>query len=239
MTAPTSLIVDDRRLVAETYRSLLAGMGHTTVVVNDPGVVTAGWLAGQRLDLAFVDLSFPDHQRNGLDVLLTLHDHSPGTRLVILTQADAPFQDLLRCAWDALPLAGAISKDLLPAEFTAAVQQLSAPGGSYVDPIIRLYLPSRRRPERDVEAYRRLIGHAGHAALWVALATSPTAPDYVDVAAVAGERTYSPPCRASPTPTWRPPASRPCPSRRSTPRRHQRPVCPSPSLPTGRRPPSP
>lgn len=183
-----SLVVDDRRFIAEAYRNLLEHAGHEVAIQADPTEVTAAWLARWAPDLAFVDLSFPDHPCNGLDVLLAVHDHCPSARLVVLTQADAPFQELLRCAWDALPLAGAISKDLLPDDFHAAVRRLLLPGGTFVDPIIRLYLPERRRPERSLDAYRRLIGHTGHAQLWQALATAEEPPDYARLVAQLGKK---------------------------------------------------
>ncbi|WP_370327088.1 response regulator [Euzebya sp.] len=182
-----SLIVDDRRFIAEAYRSLLVDVGHDVTVQTDPTAVTAASLREDPPDMAFVDLSFPDHELNGLDVLLALHDEVPQARAVILTQADAPFQELLRCAWDALPLAGAISKDLLPADFARAVRALEA-GEVVVDPLIKLYLPARRRTERTLDAYGRLMAHAGHAELWVALATAEDPPDYATLAAQLGKK---------------------------------------------------
>lgn len=176
-TAPTTFIVDDRRFIAEAYRDLLVQAGHHVEVYSDPSALTAQALAQRQPDLALVDLSFPDHAHNGLDVLLALHVGSPGTRAVVLSQADAPFQELLRVAWDALPLAGAISKDLLPAKFLRAVADILA-GGVVVDPLMRLYLPEQRRRHRALDSYAHLMQHAGHARLWEALATSEQEPDY-------------------------------------------------------------
>jgi CheY-like chemotaxis protein len=180
------LLVDDRRFVAEAYRQLLDTAGHSTTVVTDPAEVDT---AAHEVtpDLALVDLSFPDHDRNGLDVLLALHDTAPRVKLGILTQADAPFQDLLRCAWDALPLAGALSKDMLPPDFRRAVGEILA-GSVVVDPLIRLYLPAQRRSERSLDAYDRLIGHAGHAELWLALAHAEDPPDYAQLSGQLGKK---------------------------------------------------
>lgn len=180
------LLVDDRRFIAEAYRTLLEAEGHDVTVEVDPDAVTAELVYRATPALALVDLSFPDHDRDGLDVLLDLHELAPRLRLAILTQADAPFQELLRTAWDALPLAGAISKDLLPRDVGRAVTRMLA-GEVVVDPLIRLYLPAARRPERTADAYGRLIGHAGHAHLWVALATAPSPPDYAALSAALGK----------------------------------------------------
>lgn len=182
----TTLIVDDRRFIADAYRQLLTGVGHDVLVEGDPAVAAEVAIA-HGVDLALVDLSFPDHEVNGLDVLVQLHSRAPGVPAAILTQADAPFQEMLRYAWDALPLAGALSKDLPPNDLLAAVRAILA-GTVFVDPLISLYLPSARRPERALACYDRLIGHAGHAELWRALATSKSPPDYRQLAGQLGKK---------------------------------------------------
>ena len=181
----TCLIVDDRRFIAEVYRGMLTDLGHDVVVATDPAQVGPTTVTDMGLDLALVDLSFPDHDRNGQDVLLCLHRQAPTLPLAVLSQADEPFQELLRHTHDALPLRALISQDLLPEEFAGAIATVLG-GGTYVDPLMQMYLPARRHPARGLAGYRRLIGHAGHARLWRALATAADPPSYADLSAHLG-----------------------------------------------------
>jgi len=60
--------------------------------------------------LAIVDLSFSQEQATGLDALAEIHAADPQTKRAIMTQGDGWVGDLLRDAWDLLPIASIISK---------------------------------------------------------------------------------------------------------------------------------
>jgi hypothetical protein len=52
------------------------------------------------LDLALVDLSFPQEDGTGLEALVRIHQHSRATKLAIITQGDEWVAEILRDAWE-------------------------------------------------------------------------------------------------------------------------------------------
>lgn len=187
MTPVRVLLVDDAAAVTELFASVMTDrFGWDVDVLSQAAAVTPELVAGGRYDLAVVDLSFPGEQRNGLDVLLTIHRASPDTRLVALTQGDDWVADLLQVAWEALPLASALSKtsmlDTQLDQLHAVVRDGTAPA----DPILRPWLPSQRSPWRTAEGYGRLVAHRGHAKLWRALMDAPEEPSYRALSASTG-----------------------------------------------------
>jgi DNA-binding NarL/FixJ family response regulator len=138
------------------------------------------------VDIALVDLSFPGSAKNGLDALLWLQERSPATRLVVLTQGDDWVADLLRDAWEALPLASVVSKSGSIASLLAVLAQVEREGSAPIDPVLRPLLPEQRSPLRSLQAYGRLVQHLGHAKLWRALVDGEGDPTYRALAQATG-----------------------------------------------------
>ena len=188
-TAARVLLVDDATGVTELFADLVRQrLGWEVDVVDRAGGVTHASVAAADYDLAVVDLSFPGEPTNGLDVLLTVHAASPATALVVLTQGDDWVADLLRVAWEALPLATAMSKS---SPLDQQIGRLDAVlGGVPVppDPVLQPWLPLERSPWRSAAGFARLVPHVGHAKLWRALIESPDEPTYRDLAARTGLR---------------------------------------------------
>jgi DNA-binding NarL/FixJ family response regulator len=143
-------------------------------------VPEGGW------DVAIVDLSFNRSTLNGVDVLLDLSHRCPGARLVVFTQGDDWVADLLRDAWEALPLATVIGKSMPVNEFVRSIRLVLRDGTAPVDPVIRPLLPEHRSPWRQLSGYRRLVQHAGHAKLWKVLIETDAEPSYRDLAVATG-----------------------------------------------------
>jgi DNA-binding NarL/FixJ family response regulator len=138
------------------------------------------------VDVALVDLSYANSPLTGLDALYHLHTASPHTRLAILTQGDEWVAQMLRDAWEAFPLATALSKSGSIATIVDAVARLLDGEEVPPDPVLRPLLPATRSPLRSLEAYGALIQHAGHAKLWRALIASDSDPSYRDIADATG-----------------------------------------------------
>jgi CheY-like chemotaxis protein len=137
-------------------------------------------------DIALVDLSFPGSGKTGLDALLILHERSPGTALVVLTQGDDWVADLLRDAWEALPLASVLSKTVPMATVVSTLERVAATGSAPIDPVLQPLLPATRSPWRSLDGYGRLVQHLGHAKLWKALIEAEGEPSYRDLAEATG-----------------------------------------------------
>lgn len=181
------VIVDDATTLAGLLADAIARHGpHDVQVVADPVEVTADLVSAGTFDLALVDLSFPNRDLNGLDVLLVFHEHAPDTRLAVITQGDDWVADLLRVAWEALPLAGAFSKSAPLETVLRSIGQILRSGSAPPDPVLAPLLPARRSEARSYERFGRLIGHRGHAKLWKALIDSPTEPSYVELRDLTG-----------------------------------------------------
>jgi DNA-binding NarL/FixJ family response regulator len=180
------LLVDDASALAELFAEVIrTKLGHVvTVVVSLRDMAdVAGRL--DHLDLALVDLSFPREPGSGLDALVDIHRTHPEARLAVITQGDDWVADILRDAWELLPVATVISKSA-PLDYQLdAISQVIANGHAPVDPAIRPLLPSRRPTSRTAERFGALVQHAGHAKLWNALLAADD-PTYKEIADRSG-----------------------------------------------------
>jgi DNA-binding NarL/FixJ family response regulator len=185
--APRILLVDDATAVTELFGSVLVReLGCEVVVASRPSGVEEHLQAGRSFDLAVVDLSFPRDEANGLDALVAIHRHDPETRLVILTQGDDWVADLLRDAWEALPLAGAVSKTTPTDGQIELLRRVLRDGSAPPDPVLQPWLPRERSQWRRAEGFARLVQHVGHAKLWRALIDLELEPSYRDLANATG-----------------------------------------------------
>jgi DNA-binding NarL/FixJ family response regulator len=181
------LLVDDATAVTELFGSVLEReLGCEVVVAASPGGVGEHLRAGPPVAMAVVDLSFPHDRANGLDALVAIHAHDPATRLVILTQGDDWVADLLRDAWEALPLAGAVSKSTPTDGQVELLRRILRDGSAPPDPVLQPWLPRERSPWRTAEGFGRLVQHVGHAKLWQALIDGEVEPSYRDLANATG-----------------------------------------------------
>lgn len=179
------LLVDDRKATSQMYEEWLTRLGHDVEVVNEPDLVTAESLAARPPALAVIDLSYGNSELSGLDILLLLYRRVPGCRLAILTNGDAAVGDVLRIAWEALPIDVAVSKGVLFDEFGDAMAA-ALDGREWVDVDLSAWIPKTRDPGRTIERFGGLIGHAGHARLLQYLAATPSQPSQAQVARANG-----------------------------------------------------
>jgi DNA-binding NarL/FixJ family response regulator len=180
------LLVEDAAALAELFGDVLRSrQGHDVQVcfaVEDVELM----LDGRRYDLAIVDLSFPQERATGLDALVEIHTAQPTTKLAIMTQGDGWVGDLLRDAWDLLPISSIISKTA-PLDYQLdMITEVLAGGPVTVDPAIQPLIPAHRNPLRTPERFGRLIQHQGHAKLWNALLQRDLDATYKHVADATG-----------------------------------------------------
>lgn len=160
------LLVEDAAALAELFaRTLVENQGHeVTVSVSVADVETR--LQESTFDLAIVDMSFPQEDASGLDALVEIHNSSPATVLTIMTQGDGWVGDLLRDAWDLLPIATIISKTA-PLEYQLdMIARVIEEGDIPPDPAIQTLLPTMPNHRRSAAGFADLIHHQGHAKLW-------------------------------------------------------------------------
>lgn len=180
-------MVDDNATSLELIAEAITGrLGHAVILVTDVDAVTPEFCRTGSFDLALVDLSFRGSALSGLDVLLRLAAASPPTRLVLFTQGDDAVAELMRDAWEALPLASAVSKSLPLDLLLETVRRVLADGTAPPDPVLRPLLPATRSPWRRADGYRRLVHHAGHAKLWRALIDAGAEPSYEELHRLSG-----------------------------------------------------
>ena len=166
----TLLLVDDAAALAELFAAAIEReLGHQVHTVVSLAEVAASLTLIETPDLALVDLSFPQEKGTGLEALVEIHAGSPATRLAIITQGDEWVAEVLRDAWDLLPITTVISKSAPLAYQLGAITQVLTTGSAPVDPAIQPLLPAQRNPQRTPERFARLVQHAGHAKLWLAL----------------------------------------------------------------------
>jgi DNA-binding NarL/FixJ family response regulator len=181
----TVLIVDDAIAVTELFaRSVADATGHQVLTVHHLGDVAATLATIEAPALALVDLSFAHQDGSGLDALVEIDATCPTTRLAIITQGDQWVADLLRDAWELLPICTVVSKSAPLAYQLAAIERVLQTGSAPVDPAIQPLLPAGARSSRRRDSFARLVQHAGHAKLWRALWTSDAT--YKDLAASTG-----------------------------------------------------
>lgn len=164
------LLVDDAAALAELFgRAIEHELGHTVHTVVSLSEVAASLALVGDLDLALVDLSFPQEDGTGLEALVRIHQHSRATKLAIITQGDEWVAEILRDAWELLPITTVISKSAPLAYQLQAIATVLAVGWAAPDPAIQPLLPTKRDTTRTAERFSRLVQHAGHAKLWVSL----------------------------------------------------------------------
>jgi DNA-binding NarL/FixJ family response regulator len=160
------LLVDDAAAMAKLFANEVAreldAEVDVAVAVADVELV----LERPRYDLAIVDLSFPQEHATGIDALAEVHAHDPTIKLAIMTQGDSWVGDILRDAWDLLPIQTVISKTA-PLDYQLGMIAGVLAGTTVApDPAVQTLLPARRNPERTAARFARLIQHHGHAKVW-------------------------------------------------------------------------
>lgn len=164
------LLVDDAAALAELFGlAIQHHLGHEVHTVVSLAEVRATIALIDHVDMALVDLSFPQEQGTGLEALVRIHAHSPTTRLAIVTQGDEWVSEVLRDAWELLPITTVISKSAPLAYQLEAISTVLRLGSAPPDPAIQPFLPSRPNKARTPERFARLVQHAGHAKLWNSL----------------------------------------------------------------------
>ena len=160
------LLVDDAAAMAELFSHEVAARFDAEVEVCVAVADVELALDAEPYDLALVDLSFPQESATGIDAMVQIHARQPATRLAIMTQGDAWVSDILRDAWDLLPVSTVISKTA-PLEYQLEMIAGVLRGATVEpDPAVQTLLPARRNPERTPERFGNLIQHHGHAKVW-------------------------------------------------------------------------
>jgi DNA-binding NarL/FixJ family response regulator len=180
------ILVDDASALAELFaQAIEQRLGHTVTVAVSLAGVEEALRSVQTLDLAIVDLSFPQESGTGIDALAEVHRARPGALLAIITQGDDWVAQVLRDAWELLPITTVISKSAPLAYQLSAIEQVVVSGSAPVDPAIQPLLPAQKSGFRTIERFSALVQHAGHAKLWTALlrASDPT---YKQIADLSG-----------------------------------------------------
>jgi len=180
------LLVEDAAALAELFSEKLAERFDAEVDVCVAVVDVELYLQQEPYDLALVDLSFPQEQASGLDVLAEINAKWPSTSLAIMTQGDSWVGEILRDAWDLLPIATVISKTAPLSYQFDMVEQVLLHGHTDVDPAIKPMLPSRPNPHRTIERFADLIQHQGHAKVWNVLMDRRFDATYKNVADATG-----------------------------------------------------
>lgn len=185
----TLMIVDDTPALTDLFAAAIRSHGgHQVITANRLADVGPLLAAHPGIDLALVDLSFPQERGSGLDALATIHRSSPDTALAIVTQGDEWVAQTLRDAWELLPIATVISKSA-PLQFQLdAIEEVLRCGSSPVDPAIQPLVPSVKPSMRTVQRFAELVPHAGHAKLWAALWDAEPEATYKQIADATGLR---------------------------------------------------
>ena len=166
----TILLVDDAAALAELFGKAIENeLGHKVHVVVALTEVEDEVAAIEHLDLALVDLSFPQEKGTGLQALADIRKGAPDAKLALYTQGDDFVANILRDAWNLLPIRTVISKSApLPFQL-AAITQVLETGSAPPDPAIQPLLPAGKSGSRPPERLSNLVQHAGHAKLWASL----------------------------------------------------------------------
>lgn len=180
------LLVEDAAALAELFSAKLAERFDATVDFCVAVMDVEIFLRRPPYDLALVDLSFPQEHASGLDALAEIHATSPSTKLAIMTQGDAWVGEILRDAWDLLPITTVISKTA-PLDYQfEMVEQVLLHGKADPDPAIQPLLPSQPSRDRTPERFAELIQHQGHAKVWNVLMDRRFDATYKNVADATG-----------------------------------------------------
>ena len=180
------LLVDDASALAELFaEAITMRLGYDVAVAVSLRDVEDTVTELVDLDLALIDLSFPQEPGSGIDALDTVHRLRPDALLAIITQGDDWVAETLRDAWELLPVATVISKSAPLAYQLDAIALVVNTGAAPVDPAIQPMLPATRSPLRTRSRFQYLVQHAGHVKLWSALLAAPD-PSYREVADRSG-----------------------------------------------------
>lgn len=180
------LLVDDASALAELFaEAITTRLGYDVAVAVSLRDVEDTVTGLVDLDLALIDLSFPQEPGSGIDALDTVHRLRPDALLAIITQGDDWVAETLRDAWELLPVATVISKSAPLAYQLDAIALVVNTGAAPVDPAIQPMLPATRSPLRTPSRFQRLVQHAGHVKLWSALIAAPD-PSYREIADRSG-----------------------------------------------------
>lgn len=181
------LLVDDTTALTDLFAAAIrAHSGHD--VITTSSVDDVGDVVGEHPDiaLALVDLSFPHDRGSGLDALAEIHVSQPSTMLAIVTQGDEYVAQMLRDAWELLPIATVISKTTPMQSQLEAIDRVLRTGSAPIDPAIQPLLPAQKQSMRTIARFSELVPHVGHAKLWAALMDSGPAATYKQVADATG-----------------------------------------------------
>jgi DNA-binding NarL/FixJ family response regulator len=180
------ILVDDASALAELFAEAIhQRLGHTVTIAVSLAGVEEALATSPQVDLAVVDLSFPQENGTGIDALAEVHRSRPGARLAIITQGDDWVAQVLRDAWELLPITTVISKSAPLSYQLAAIDQVITTGEAPVDPAIQPLLPAKKSGYRTIERFAALVQHAGHAKLWTALLKADD-PTYKQIADLSG-----------------------------------------------------
>ena len=145
------LLVDDASALAELFAEAIERrLGYTVGVAVSLAGVEEALAKIDVLDLAIVDLSFPQENGTGIDALAEVHQARPEAMLAIITQGDAWVAETLRDAWELLPIATVISKSAPLAYQLGAIKQVITTGTALVDPAIQPLLPASKGGYRTI-----------------------------------------------------------------------------------------
>ncbi len=148
------LLVDDDALVLRTMRSILESDEAITVAGQaSDGVAACRWAAGNKADVALMDIRMP--HRDGLEALKTLRTTAPNLAVVMLTTFSDPAYVEQALAGGA---AGFLLKTAGPEEMVLGIRA-AASGGMALAPkvaqwVVQTYGP--RTSERMSEANQRI-----------------------------------------------------------------------------------
>lgn len=181
------LLVDDAAALAQMFgEAVKSALGHDVYPVANLSDIEAAIEEHGPFDLALVDLSFPGQGGSGIDGLVEIRRRSPQTMLAIITQGDEWVADILRDAWELLPITTVISKSA-PLDYQLdAIRRVLRDGTAPIDPAIQPLIPSNRNPWRTETTFKSLVQHAGHAKLWVALVDSDERVSYRSISNATG-----------------------------------------------------
>ncbi len=180
------LLVDDASALAELFaEAIQTKLGYAVAVAVSLADVGDRLTEIDQLDLAIVDLSFPQENGTGIDALAQINQARPAAKLAIITQGDAWVAHILRDAWELLPITTVISKSAPLSYQLDAIASIINTGGAPMDPAIQTLLPANRTPHRNAASFSSLVQHAGHVKLWRALLLARES-TYKEVADLSG-----------------------------------------------------
>jgi DNA-binding NarL/FixJ family response regulator len=184
----TVLLVDSSAHTVELFADVIrARLGFQVLTIAQPTTAVAELLDGQRPDVAIVDVAFGDPPMTGLDVMMAVLRTWPDAALVALVQGDGHQAELVREAWELLPLATVMNASAPVADQLEQIRRVARDRSAEPDPATRQLL-SPRNPNRTLQSFARLVQHRGHAKLWCAVLTCGPGAEYQDLAEVSGLR---------------------------------------------------